>query len=77
MKNENVYCQPNDKEPCDIKLVENNYFIISSELPKKKNVYLKQEEYTEEAALPKKKASKSKKQNSGQRTECLEKEIGM
>lgn len=56
---------------------ENNYFIISSELPKKKNVYLKQEEYTKEAALPKKKASKSKKQNSGQRTECLEKEIGM
>ncbi|XP_020918299.1 TATA box-binding protein-associated factor RNA polymerase I subunit D [Sus scrofa] len=66
-----------EHDECDIKLVENNYFIISSELPKKKNVYLKQEEYTEEAALPKKKASKSKKQNSGQRTECLEKEIGM
>ena len=40
---------------------EDNYFIISSELPKKKNVYLEQEENTEEAALPKKRASKSKK----------------
>uniref|UniRef100_A0A8C3YBP8 TATA box-binding protein-associated factor RNA polymerase I subunit D n=1 Tax=Catagonus wagneri TaxID=51154 RepID=A0A8C3YBP8_9CETA len=67
-----------EHDECDIKLVENNYFIISSELPKKKkNVYSEQESYTEEAALPKKKASKSKKQNSGQRTECFEKEIGM
>ena len=32
---------------------ENSYFIVSSEFPKKKNVYLDQEEYTEETALPK------------------------
>lgn len=32
---------------------ENNYFIISSELPKKMNVYLEQE-HTEDAALSKK-----------------------
>ncbi|XP_004427501.2 PREDICTED: TATA box-binding protein-associated factor RNA polymerase I subunit D [Ceratotherium simum simum] len=62
-------------DECDIKLVEDNYFIISSELPKKMNVYLEQEEYTEEAALSKKKASKSK--NIGQRTEWPEKKIGI
>lgn len=38
---------------------ENNYFIISSEFPKKMNVYLEQE-HTEEAALSKK-SIKSKK----------------
>lgn len=46
-------------DECDIKLVENNYFIISSELPKKMNVYLEQE-HTEGAALSKK-SIKSKK----------------
>lgn len=51
---------------------ENNYFILSSELPKKMNVYLEQE-YTEDVALSKKKVSKSK--NIGQKTEWLEKEI--
>ena len=40
--------------------MENSYFIISSEFPKKKNVYLDQEEYTEETALLKKRVSKSK-----------------
>lgn len=44
---------------------ENNYFIISSELPKKMNVYLEQE-YTEDVALSKKRVSKSK--NIGQKT---------
>ena len=39
---------------------ENSYFIISSEFSKKKNVYLDQEEYTEETALLKKRTSKSK-----------------
>lgn len=53
-------------DECDIKLVENNYFIISSELPKKMNVYLEQE-YTEDVALSKKRVSKSK--NIGQKTE--------
>lgn len=51
---------------------ENNYFIISSELPKKMNVYLEQE-YTEDIALSKKRVSKSK--NIGQKTEWPEKEI--
>ncbi|XP_028012774.2 TATA box-binding protein-associated factor RNA polymerase I subunit D [Eptesicus fuscus] len=46
-------------DECDIKLVENNYFIVSSELPKKMNVYLEQE-HTEDAALSKK-SIKSKK----------------
>ncbi|XP_016062289.1 PREDICTED: TATA box-binding protein-associated factor RNA polymerase I subunit D isoform X1 [Miniopterus natalensis] len=50
---------PDHDDECDIKLVENNYFIISSELPKKMNVYLEQE-YTEEPALSKKRVSKSK-----------------
>ncbi|XP_006733025.1 TATA box-binding protein-associated factor RNA polymerase I subunit D [Leptonychotes weddellii] len=50
-----------EHDECDIKLVDNfNDFIISSEVPKMKNVYLEQEEYTEEAALSKKRASKSK-----------------
>lgn len=41
--------------------MENSYFIIiSSEFPKKKNVYLDHEEYTEETALLKKRVSKSK-----------------
>nr|XP_036866884.1 TATA box-binding protein-associated factor RNA polymerase I subunit D isoform X1 [Manis javanica]XP_036866885.1 TATA box-binding protein-associated factor RNA polymerase I subunit D isoform X1 [Manis javanica]XP_036866886.1 TATA box-binding protein-associated factor RNA polymerase I subunit D isoform X1 [Manis javanica]XP_036866887.1 TATA box-binding protein-associated factor RNA polymerase I subunit D isoform X1 [Manis javanica]XP_036866888.1 TATA box-binding protein-associated factor RNA p len=62
-------------DECDIKLVENNYFIVKSELPKKVNVYLDQEHYIEEAALSKKKALKSK--NTGQRTEWPEKKIGM
>lgn len=53
---------------------ENNYFIISSELPKKMNVYLEQE-YTGEAALSKKRVSKYK--NIGQKTEQPEKEIGI
>lgn len=53
---------------------ENNYFIISSELPKKMNVYLEQE-YTEDAALSKKRVSKSK--NVGQKREWPEKEIGI
>nr|XP_035960533.1 TATA box-binding protein-associated factor RNA polymerase I subunit D [Halichoerus grypus]XP_035960534.1 TATA box-binding protein-associated factor RNA polymerase I subunit D [Halichoerus grypus]XP_035960535.1 TATA box-binding protein-associated factor RNA polymerase I subunit D [Halichoerus grypus] len=53
-----------EHDECDIKLVDNNDFIISSEVPKMKNVYLEQEEYTEEAALSKKRASKSK--NTGQ-----------
>ncbi|XP_014416222.1 TATA box-binding protein-associated factor RNA polymerase I subunit D isoform X1 [Camelus dromedarius] len=48
-------------DECDIKLVEDNYFIMSYELPKKKNVCLEQEENTEETALSKKRASKSKK----------------
>lgn len=45
-------------DECDIKLVENNYFIISSELPKM-NVYLEQE-HTEDTALSKR-SIKSKK----------------
>ncbi|XP_004763644.1 TATA box-binding protein-associated factor RNA polymerase I subunit D [Mustela nigripes] len=45
---------------CDIKLVDHNEFIISSQVPKMKNVYIEQEECTEEAALSKKRASKSK-----------------
>ena len=49
-----------EHDECDIKLVENSYFIISSEFPKKKNVYSDQEEYTEETALLKKRTSKSK-----------------
>nr|XP_005892101.1 PREDICTED: TATA box-binding protein-associated factor RNA polymerase I subunit D [Bos mutus] len=50
-----------EHDECDIKLVENSYFIISSEFPKKKqNVHLDQEEYTEETALLKKRTSKSK-----------------
>lgn len=44
---------------------DNDDFIISSEVPKMKNMYLEQEENTEEAALSKKRASKSK--NTGQR----------
>ncbi|NP_001296108.1 TATA box-binding protein-associated factor RNA polymerase I subunit D isoform X1 [Equus caballus] len=47
-------------DECDIKLVEDSCFIISSELPKKMSVYLEQEEYTGEDALSKKRASKSK-----------------
>lgn len=50
---------------------DHNDFIISSQVPKMKNVYLEQEECTEEAALSKKKASKSK--NIGQRIEWSEK----
>ena len=50
---------------------DNNDFIISSQVPKMKNVYLEQEEYTEEAALSKKRASKSK--NAGQWIEWPEK----
>ncbi|CAD7683604.1 unnamed protein product [Nyctereutes procyonoides] len=57
---------------CDIKLVDNNDFIVSSEIPKKMNLYLGQEEYTEEAASSKKRASKFK--NMGQRIEWSEKE---
>ncbi|CAD7671148.1 unnamed protein product [Nyctereutes procyonoides] len=38
---------------CDIKLVDNNEFIVSSEIPKKMNLYLGQEEYTEKAASSK------------------------
>ena len=57
---------------CDIKLVDNNESIVSSEIPKKMNLYLGQEEYTEEAASSKKRASKSK--NMGQRIEWSEKE---
>ncbi|XP_008686576.1 TATA box-binding protein-associated factor RNA polymerase I subunit D [Ursus maritimus] len=52
-------------DECDIKLVDNDDFIISCEVPKMKNMYLEQEENTEEAALSKKRASKSK--NTGQR----------
>ncbi|XP_057606236.1 LOW QUALITY PROTEIN: TATA box-binding protein-associated factor RNA polymerase I subunit D [Hippopotamus amphibius kiboko] len=55
-----------EHDECDIKLVEDDNFIISCELPKKKNVYLEQDEYTEEAALPKKRASKSKTLDRGQ-----------
>lgn len=44
---------------------DNDDFIISSEVPKMKNMYLEQEENTEEAALSKKRASKSK--NTGQK----------
>ncbi|XP_022369771.1 TATA box-binding protein-associated factor RNA polymerase I subunit D [Enhydra lutris kenyoni] len=58
-------------DECDIKLVDHNDFIISSQVPKMKNVYLEQEERTEEAALSKKRASKSK--NIGQRIEWSEK----
>lgn len=58
-------------DECDIRLVDNNDFIISSQVPKMKNVYLEQEEYTEEAALSKKRASKSK--NAGQWIEWPEK----
>lgn len=59
---------------CDIKLVEDNSFIINSELPKKMNVYLDQE-HNKEAALFKKRVSKLK--NIGQKTEWPEKEIGI
>lgn len=50
-------------DECDIKLVADNYFIISSEFPKM-NVYLDQE-HSEEAAVFKKSKSKS----IGQKTE--------
>lgn len=50
-------------DECDIKLVADNYFIISSEFPKM-NVYLDQE-HSEEAAVFKKSKSKS----TGQKTE--------
>ncbi|XP_029771179.1 TATA box-binding protein-associated factor RNA polymerase I subunit D isoform X1 [Suricata suricatta] len=62
-------------DECDIKLVDHNCFIVSSEVPKKTNVYLEREEYTEEVVLSKKRASRSK--NIGQRIECPEKEIGL
>ncbi|GAB5577304.1 TATA box-binding protein-associated factor RNA polymerase I subunit D [Prionailurus iriomotensis] len=62
-------------DECDIKLVDHNYFIVSSEVPKKKNVYLEQEEYTEEAAVSKRRTSRSK--NIGQRIEWSEKEMGI
>ncbi|XP_045867540.1 TATA box-binding protein-associated factor RNA polymerase I subunit D-like [Meles meles] len=60
-----INLEQNDE--CDIKLVDHNDFIISSQVPKMKNVYFEQEECTEEAALSKKRVSKSK--NTGQRTE--------
>lgn len=53
-------------DECDIKLVENNCFIISSELPKKVNIYLDQE-HSEGAAVFKKRVAKSK--TIGQKTE--------
>lgn len=58
-----------EHDECDIKLVENSYFIISSEFPKKKNVYLDQEEYTEETALLKREYQNL---NTGQRTKWPE-----
>lgn len=63
-----------EHDECDIKLVENSYFIISSDLPEKMNAYLEQE-YTGEAALSKKRVSKCK--NIGQKTEQPEMEIGI
>lgn len=54
---------------------DHNYFIVSSEVPKKKNVYLEQEEYTEEGAVSRRRTSRSK--NIGQRIEWPEKEIGI
>ncbi|ELV10659.1 TATA box-binding protein-associated factor RNA polymerase I subunit D [Tupaia chinensis] len=58
--------EPDDE--CDIKLVEDSCFIISSEFPvsKKMDVYLGQEN-TKEPALSKKRASKAR--NTGQNTE--------
>ncbi|XP_014438238.2 TATA box-binding protein-associated factor RNA polymerase I subunit D-like isoform X1 [Tupaia chinensis] len=58
--------EPDDE--CDIKLVEDSCFIISSEFPvsKKMDVYLGQEN-TKEPVLSKKRASKAK--NTGQKTE--------
>ncbi|XP_037697056.1 TATA box-binding protein-associated factor RNA polymerase I subunit D isoform X2 [Choloepus didactylus] len=48
-------------DECDIKLVEDNYFIISSKLPKKKmNAYLEQGDDSEETALLRKRNSKAK-----------------
>lgn len=46
--------------------MENNYFIVSSELPEKLNIYLDQE-HSEGAAMFKKRIAKSK--NIGQKTE--------
>uniref|UniRef100_A0A8D2B520 TATA box-binding protein-associated factor RNA polymerase I subunit D n=1 Tax=Sciurus vulgaris TaxID=55149 RepID=A0A8D2B520_SCIVU len=60
---------------CDIKLVEDSFFIVSSDFPKKMNVYLEQENNRETTTLPKKQASKAK--NIGQNTECPEKEMNM
>ncbi|XP_066226807.1 TATA box-binding protein-associated factor RNA polymerase I subunit D [Saccopteryx leptura] len=54
-------------DECDIRLVESNYFIISSEFPKKMNVYLE--------AAPSKKASKFK--NMGPKAEWPEKKMGI
>ncbi|XP_073912336.1 TATA box-binding protein-associated factor RNA polymerase I subunit D-like isoform X1 [Castor canadensis] len=56
-------------DECDIKLVEDSCFIISSEFPKKMKVYLEQE--NDDVTMAKR---TSKAKNTGQRTEWPEKE---
>ncbi|KAM5223941.1 TATA box-binding protein-associated factor RNA polymerase I subunit D isoform 1-T3 [Hipposideros larvatus] len=58
-------------DECDIKLVEDNYFIVSSEFPKKMKVYSDQEHSEETAVF--KKSIKSK--SIGQKTERPERTI--
>lgn len=53
---------------CDIKLVEDSCFIVSSDFPKKTNIYLEHENNNKETAFSKKRASNAK--NIGQNTEC-------
>lgn len=48
-------------DECDIKLVEDNYFIVSSELSMKMNAQLEQE-YAKEGILSKKEGIKIQKQ---------------
>ncbi|XP_053415978.1 TATA box-binding protein-associated factor RNA polymerase I subunit D [Nycticebus coucang] len=59
---------------CDIKLGADDSFIISSDFPRKINVYLEQNNGTKEAALSKKRATRAR--SSGQRTPGPEKETG-
>ncbi|XP_023560741.1 TATA box-binding protein-associated factor RNA polymerase I subunit D [Octodon degus] len=63
-----------EHDACDIKLVEESCFIISSEFPSKMNVCLPREK-NKEAALSTKRVSKAR--NNGQRAERSEKEINM
>ncbi|XP_053434496.1 TATA box-binding protein-associated factor RNA polymerase I subunit D-like [Nycticebus coucang] len=59
---------------CDIELGADDSFIVSSDFPRKINVYLDQNNGTKEAALSKKRATRAR--SSGQRTPGPEKEMG-
>lgn len=62
-----------ENDECDIKLVQESCFILSSEFPNKMNVYLR--ENNKEAALSIKEVSKAR--NTGQKTERPEKETNV